>query len=199
MVLATILGLAVFGRAFGPYWDSWYYFHHAEPFSRWLASWWTGESVPPLSDFRAYFPEEDMHPPLMVYGAGFFHAFFHPLLGHLGSCRLIIICFSALWCGAFLSLSPKPCGRDARSEWVGIACGLPALLGSCGSSEHRWAGGLDLRAGFAFLPAVGPRLAGKGSDLVHSHSGISHKTSVLLSDPDPGGVGSGVQLEGPLR
>lgn len=125
VVLATILGLAVFGRAFGPYWDSWYYFHHAEPFSRWLASWWTGESVPPLSDFRAYFPEEDMHPPLMVYGAGFFHAFFHPLLGHLGSCRLIIICFSALWCGAFYLFLRSRVGGMLALSGLALLAGCP--------------------------------------------------------------------------
>lgn len=125
MVLVTIIGLTFFGRAFGPYWDSWYYFHHAEPFSRWISSWWTGEPVPPLSDLRTYFPEEDMHPPLMVYGAGFLHALFHRILGNLGSCRLIIILFSGLWCGAFYLFLRNRAGRALALAGLALLAGCP--------------------------------------------------------------------------
>lgn len=118
--------LSLLGRGFGPYWDSWYYKDHAEPFSRWISSWWDGGVVPRLTEWRFYYPKDEaMHPPLMIYGAAVCHAILKGALGELGSCRLFITCFSALWCSAvYLFLKPR-LGRGLALIGVALLAGSP--------------------------------------------------------------------------
>ncbi|MCG3199247.1 MAG: hypothetical protein GHCLOJNM_03757 [bacterium] len=125
-VFVVALALLVcLGRGFGPYWDSWNFFFPTEKFSLWISSWWDGNPAPPITEWRHYFPEEPRHPPLMEWGAALCHALFKRELGDLGSCRLFISIFAALWCAAMYLFTAPRVGKGAALLGLALLAGSP--------------------------------------------------------------------------
>ena len=126
--LVVLLFLIHFGRGFGPYWDTWFYYDHAVRWSDWFASWWGDTPARPLTEWRYYFPNEPRHPPLMEWGGGLCHTLFRNVLGRASSVRLFVEISAACWSAAtYLFLKPRA-GRSLASIGVVLFWGSPRFL-----------------------------------------------------------------------
>lgn len=133
LLAALVFGmLAVLGRGFGPYWDSWFYYDQAARWGDWFASWWGGASAPSLlAQPQWYFPDQTeyaRHPPLLEIGGGFFNALLGDSIGQLSSCRLIVSLFASLFSAACYAFLRGRIGRGPAILGVALYWGSPRFF-----------------------------------------------------------------------